>query len=104
MLFFSIKQQLLSLLLVRFSNKMFTRQSLYIPAEMLPDFGAESGDIFSILVSFPVPLMLVGNDAPPSEKQQVIFSFLFLFNLNAESISTVGFCGVFNLYLQMFKN
>ena len=83
---------------------MFTRQSLYIPAEMLPDFGAESGDIFSILVSFPVPLMLVGNDAPPSAKQQVIFSFLFLFNLNAESISTVGFCGVFNLYLQMFKN
>lgn len=83
---------------------MFTRQSLYIPAEMLPDFGAESGDIFSILVSFPVPLMLVGNDAPPSEKQQVSFSFLFLFNLNAESISTVGFCGVFNLYLQMFKN
>lgn len=104
MLFFSIKQQLLSLLLVRFSNKMFIRQSLYIPAEMLPDFGAESGDIFSILVSFPVPLMLVGNDAPPSEKQQVIFSFLFLFNLNDESISTVGFCGVFNLYLQMFKN
>lgn len=94
----------MSLLLVRFPTKMFIRQSLYIPAEMLPDFGAESGDIFSTLVSFPVPLMSVGNDAPPSEKQQVIFSFLFLFNLNAESITTVELCGVFNLYLQMFKN
>lgn len=71
---------------------------------MLPDFDAESGDFFSILVSFPVPLLSVGNDAPPSGKQQVIFSFLFLFNLNAESITTVGLCGVFNLYLYMFKN
>lgn len=50
---------------------------------MLPDFDAESGDCFSTLVSFPVPLLSVGNDAPPSGKQQVIFSFLFLFNLNA---------------------
>ena len=71
---------------------------------MLPDFDAESGDCLSILVSFPVPLLSVGNDAPPSGKQQVIFSFLFLFNLNAESITTVGLCGVFNLYLYMFKN
>lgn len=71
---------------------------------MLPDFDAESGDCFSTLVSFPVPLLSVGNDAPPSGKQQVIFSFLFLFNLNAESITIVGLCGVFNLYLYMFKN